>query len=328
VRRTGWTLIAALLAAGGAVAVADDPAIVDLSAVCKTDAARPLPKHEVVRIPEGERPQGDGLRNASFGIQVRFQKGGVRLGEWSVATEKTGTKWEHGVREDTVVAGWLAGAPDILVLAWGVNPHPLGTGHNFYHHCALLQMKDDVPTELLRRSGCVNMRTAHMSYGNGTSGHSFEFRREEGFLVEHFGRYMELSGSRREPLFHWTKDPNDGKDFCAAVICERIDRTYRYAGGRLEELSTALFYQAQAVEILGGVEKPRAEEPRYQAADTLRDIARFYLGPWAPASAILKANPGLEKTLLRPAPSGDGTVPAGTWVRVPVPEEWLRARVR
>ena len=114
-RRTGWTLIAALLAAGGAVAVADDPAIVDLSAVCKTDAARPLPKHEVVRIPEGERPQGDGLRNASFGIQVRFQKGGVRLGEWSVATEKTGTKWEHGVREDTVVAGWLAGAPDILV---------------------------------------------------------------------------------------------------------------------------------------------------------------------------------------------------------------------
>jgi len=327
-RRTGWTLIAALLAAGGAVAVADDPAIVDLSAVCKTDAARPLPKHAVVRIPEGEPSGSDGGRSASFGIQVRFRKGGVRLGEWTVDTEKNGAKWEHGVREDTVVAGWLAGAPDILVLAWGVEPHPLGTGRNFYHQCALLQMKDDVPTELLRRSSCATMRTAHMDYDSGTEGHAFEFRREEGLLVEHFGRYTELVSATPRALHHWAKDPDDGSVFFQAVIHERIDRTYRYAGGRLEELSRALFYQAQPGEGLGAVESPRAEQPRGQAADTPGDIARFYLGPWAPPAAILKANPELEKKLLRLTPSGGGTVPAGTWVRVPVPEEWLRAHLR
>jgi hypothetical protein len=327
-RRTGWALVAAVLAAWAAVALADDPAIVEMAGICKTDATRPLPKHEVVRLPEGERQQGDGLRNASFGIQVRFQKGGARLGEWSVDTEKNGTKWEHGVREDTVVAGWLAGAPDILVLAWGTEPHPMGSGRNYYHGSLLLRIKDGEPVELLRRSACVTMRRAHMAYGNGTEGYAYEYDRKGGFLVERLDRYAELLNQRdRPPLHHATKDEG-GETVFAAAIRERIERRYRYSRGRLEELSTALFYQAQPVEILGGVEKPRAEEPRYQAADTLRDIACFYLGPWAPASAVLKANPGLEKTLLRPAPSGDGTVPAGTWVRVPVPEEWLRARVR
>jgi hypothetical protein len=92
-----------------------------------------------------------------------------------------------------------------------------------------------------------------------------------------------------------------------AEINEAVFFKYRVLGNQLVWGNVSLFY-------------------RTQPGDSAGDIARFYLGAVAPASAIYEANPSLREKAVGKSDYETSTArwPAETLVKIPVSEEWIR----
>ena len=91
-----------------------------------------------------------------------------------------------------------------------------------------------------------------------------------------------------------------------AAIRETIVHRYRYRDAKLASTGGEMLYAAKEL-------------------DSPRSIAAFYFGPLAPASVILKANPQLRAQYAK-EPGYEGgwfRLPAGTAMRIPLPEEWI-----
>jgi hypothetical protein len=55
----------------------------------------------------------------------------------------------------------------------------------------------------------------------------------------------------------------------------------------------------------------------------LHEVARFYLGPFAPSSVLLEANANLAAKYKDNPPGAFIELDEGTEIRVPMPEKWL-----
>ena len=114
--------------------------------------------------------------------------------------------------------------------------------------------------------------------------------------------------TRAPSLFHFFKsEVPEGPDQYVANIRETVNQRYRLDGKSLKSSGADLFYEAFA-------------------NDSPREIAKFYFGPLAPASVIMKANSEWRKTFgnREGYSEGDFALPAGTQVRVALPEDWIK----
>jgi hypothetical protein len=101
-------------------------------------------------------------------------------------------------------------------------------------------------------------------------------------------------------LSHLTKN----KDGFVARIDETITLDYKLADGKLQPWKARLVYHAQK-------------------QDQLSEVARFYMGPYAPRSVLLEANPNLAESYKDAHPGASIYLDKGAEIRVPVPEKWL-----
>lgn len=285
---------------------------VHLDRLAAVDPTRPLPAYRLERVftHTGGVPDRPGR---TFVAILRFAEcGSVVLGgslEEGPSTRDDGTRGttscEGLVAVEQVKMGWLKDSPDLFVVAWpsGANlwaHRPLGS-----HEYAILQLQEQAVHVLLR--GCYSCG-AHLTnrIQEEVSAYPFfQFDPEQGLLVEHLHRYYEKASHRPHELAV-LRESEEGPSLYVAVIRETVVLTYSVSGGRLVPGPCHLFYHARQNNSVG-------------------EIARFYLGPFAPERAILDANP--ELVARKQAASGTKRVvlDAEDEVRIPIPDEWLLA---
>lgn len=278
----------------------------ELSDVGRIDQSREVPEFTLVRRPREKNPQPG--KEKRVDVVLRFEQGGeLTLGELEIYPDKDERPpdskipdWlggRYSVMESTVVAGWLAGAEDLLLVAWTDNRGGLATSKDGYRGTAILRMSGDEPEILLRDVAHTAVRLQHMDYP-GIYWHKYEFDPEREMLIDRIRTRGQSTASLNRPLHHWNTERKIRAKF-RAVIQQVFTRRYRYSDGQLERASIDLHYITQE-------------------GDTAKAIARFYLGPLAPAEAIHEANPKLRER------EGErGALPQGVRVRIPAPESWL-----
>jgi hypothetical protein len=171
-------------------------------------------------------------------------------------------------------------------------------------------MDGDTFSVLLRRRGLISGASRHVyNSRRGIMCHRFEFDARRRQLVATLWHWNELCSRSPLPLHHTpAKLSWDAGDVpFSAVIREEIVDRYDYVDGQLENRATELFYKVQE-------------------GDTLRDVARHYLGARAPARAVLDANPDVRDAFTPKQRKYPARVrlDAGTRLRIPIDEDWLR----
>lgn len=287
----------------------DDPAEIAIDWVAKVDRTRRAPELTCSRALIGEYDSPT-CSTKDYEVSLRIgSETDILLGSLTANTRKGHRLvFELGVAERSVVAGWLAGAEDLLVIAWVELCG--GTGHYSHVNSAVLRMADGKAEELLRQKGLSGGATRHIYGGRrGTVFHYFQYDPVEKILVDTISHHNELLTHRPRPLHHrvQTSRFDPATMSFRAVIHEKVIHRYSYRNGKLESRSIELYYKTQE-------------------GDSLGYIARYYLGPLAPGQAVLDANPQLkELAMTERVKYPDGMCPPkGALVKIPVPEDWLR----
>ena len=278
---------------------ADSFAVENISDCGSIDGKRTVPPF-VIRHERG-RARPPNSNYFEFDLSVQFT-GYPRLSLLTYFDTKT--NWDY-VSERKLAAGWLKGAPDLLLLAWGDESDSHGTGHYVQRHHVVVRMTARSLSRLLQR-GCVSsarMRDASHGYGIG----SHFFAMEDGMLVDTLTCFRDLWAEEHEPrwpLYHPQKW--DGTEKLVANISEKVIHRFRYRNGTLKNAGVELWYTSQ---------------PR----DTFREITHFYFGPVAPISVLVAANLRLasQVTSNRPESAGWESLPEKSRVKIPLPEEWI-----
>jgi len=311
-------LLCLLLAASPALA---EDFSVKLEKMAEIDRDRAVPKWVLEAVPDTKaggsqttpdmpvqirevhmRLEGHGSillgRSRTVGPSAKQLQRGVRPPE--------GRVWRRGLDQASVVAGWIRNAPDLLLVAWVDEPCPGGTGLTWYHSCLIARLAEGTNTVLLRRSGAITCRPQDYSYRRGIETYFFAYDADADVLTERISRHVELWSAAPCALHHRTKGHWLGDGFVAAIR-ERVVHKHTYVGGVLASASIELFYRPQKL-------------------GTARGIAEFYLGPLAPRRVILDANPELAAEWKNTHPGAFIYPTADKWIRIPVPESWLRMR--
>ena len=217
--------------------------------------------------------------------------------------------WDH-VAGRKVALAWLAGATNLLLVSWSDVSASHGTGHYIGQWYSLARLDPKESTVLLKRNVCSSGRQRDVSHGPGIGAHFFSFDATTQILSDRmtFSRDLQVGGGDNIPPLHYeAKEGCEGATHSyIAQIRETVVHRYHYEGGRMSSLDVTMFYQTQAF-------------------DSARQIAQFYLGPLAPASTILKANPELRAAFSKD-PGYEGgwfRLPPATSIRIPLPDEWI-----
>ena len=272
----------------------------DLKQIGRIDPKREVPSFKIIRRPEPSRT----LKRWRYdSVLLRFRDERLlRLGGKSIWLERSSqSEREAGVIEETVKAGWLADTEDLLLIAWTDNSGSFGTAHSEYRGTMVVRHTKESTVSLLRYRSLTGASTRHIGYP-GLTYHYYDFDAKRELLIDRISQRTTLKSEFHKPLHHPMKDPH-GKEIFNAEIRQFVFRRYKYRNGTLKSRSIQLYYQSQE-------------------RDTLLDIARFYLGPLAPANAILRANTHLRHRGF----VGSGAcinLPKGIRVRIPVPKQWL-----
>ncbi len=287
----------------------DDPAEIKIDWVAKVDKTSEAPELTTFKTLVSERTHPSGTIKG-YEMNVRIGKDTeITLGRATAETRKSdGLVFETGVAQRSIVTGWLAGAEDLLVIAW-VEVFG-GTGHYSYVNSAVVRMADGKAEELLRQKGLSGGATRHIYGGRrGTVFHYFQYDPVEKMLVDTISHHNELLTHRWRPLHHrvQTSRFDPGTMSFRAVIHEKVIHRYSYRNGKLESRSIELYYKTQEGDSLGA-------------------IARCYLGPLAPGEAVLDANRQLKELAVTERVKYPDAIcpPKGALVKIPVPQDWLR----
>ena len=233
--------------------------------------------------------------------------------------------WDH-VAGRKVALGWLQGDANLLLVSWTDLSASHGTGHYVTQWYLLARVGHGTSSVLLKKSVCSEGRERDISeaYGRGMHYFAYDPSRQELVDTMKFARTLYVGpGYNIPPLFYEVKaEPPENAGQYVADIQETVVHRYRLRAKSVKSLEVELFYRTQPL-------------------DTPRDIARFYFGPLAPASVVLKAtpkfppaNPGAPVDQLRadwkgrfgkdPGYAGGWfRLPVGTLVRIPLPEDWI-----
>lgn len=277
---------------------ADGFAVENISDCGSIDAKRPVPSF-VIRHDRGRALFP--TNHYEYDLSVQFT-GYPKLSLLTYTDAKT--NWDY-VAERKLGAGWLKGAPDLLLLAWGDESDSHGTGRYVQRHHVVVRMTARSLSKLLERRclSSARMRDANNGYGIG----SHFFAMEDGMLVDTFTCFRDLWAEQHEPqwpLYHPQKW--DGTEKLVATISEKVIHRFRYRNGTLKNAGVELWYTTQ---------------PR----DTFRQITHFYFGPVAPASVLVAANPRLTSQITsnRYESAGWEQLPEKSLVKIPLPQEWI-----
>ena len=286
---------------------------VDLKHLVEIDAARPMPEYKLKRVltrSEGE-PDSD-MPEKRFDVFINFTEFGiVRLDAFGQSGPSSGKYWEKGMTfeygladlKDVKVA-WIKNSPDLFIVAWVDEPDMRGTGHNYYHGYTIVQLRHRRGHVLLRGQCAINAKNRGGIRDDVMDYSRFSFDAKEGLLQQQLTRSYEKSfDSTSHDLARQWED-KEGEDIFVASINETITLGYKLADGKLQPSKGSLVYHAQK-------------------QDGLDEVARFYLGPFAPRSVLLEANANLAVKYKGTHPGARIYLDEGTEIRVPVPEKWL-----
>lgn len=305
----GWAprLCCVLLATACLLPVATargDDILFDIKDVAAIDADRPLPKFTVEQVADHSRDdqRGDRKGQQDYNVIWRLANGqSVTVGPYVEWPQKFGARegtGSSGIDRRSVVAGWLKGAKDLLVIAAAADSWPGGTGHYVNRTYLIVRLAEGKPSVLLTRVALVGGATRHVR-ASGLTSIYYAFDPKTRLLKETFHHDTWPCSKERQPLFHPVN--KGGEPLYVADIQERVVHKMAYRNGKLTSQAIMLYYKVQ---------------PR----DTIKDITVHYFGPYAPSGVLFKANPKLKVVK-----SGEyGYPPAGSEVRIPLPEPWLR----
>jgi len=278
-----------------------------LKDVAEVDHDRPLPDFTVV---EELDEHTTALWRAAYGEQVddlravklimRFAEfGDVQIDEKTMTWNAAAADWLDNRDETELVAGWLKGADDLLLVAFASQP---GRGLYIYRSSRLLRLSDGRATAVIGHCGTAGTRRAYLSFSPLEFYH-YAYDAQRGELQVRLRRYRELSRLRPALLHHPTLDEG-GEKFWFAALREIVDFRYAYEDGALRSVSTEFFYETQE-------------------DDTAQDIAQFYLGPHATERDIRRSNPELFNR--GNLGSVSKRLPKGIRVRIPTRHERVYA---
>lgn len=202
-----------------------------------------------------------------------------------------------------VKTGWIKDSPNLFLIAWLDEPDGRGNGNLFGHGYVILQLQGHRARVLLRGSSAINARVRGGIQEGVLHSSRFSFNPKRQLLEEQVTRYYERASDRPHNLGHPFKEEG-GEDVLVARIHETIKLTFRLANGKLLPGAGSLVYKAQK-------------------QDELAEVARFYLGPYATRSALLKANSSLAQRYKDSPPGALIYLDEGMEINVPVPVEWL-----
>jgi hypothetical protein len=226
------------------------------------------------------------------------------------AGPSSGKNWRKGMTFSSGLAnladvktGWIQDSPNLFLIAWLDKPDGRGSGTFFGHGYAIVQLQDRRAQVLLRGGSAISARVRGGIQEGALHYSRFSFNPQRRLLEERVTRSYERASDRPHNLGHPFK-AESGEDIRVAHIHETINLTYRLANGKLVPGACSLVYRAQQ-------------------HDEMSEVARFYLGPYATRSALLKANASLAQRYKASPPGTLIHLDEGMEIKVPVPEEWL-----
>jgi hypothetical protein len=287
---------------------------VHLDRLVTVDSQKTLPTYTVERKLKKTNTQTNGGTHSVWDVSIRLESDlSVPL---DVCTEEQypvghqlfpkGSKEQHGLIDSkSVKVGWLKGAPDLLIVAWVLDPPRMGKPI-YIHGYLILQLKDGKVKVLLRRRDRCGVSSIEGIHEDVLQSARFSWDTKAKQLVETIDRSYHVVGSSGLPL---TRHYQTDVSFYAATIHETVAIRYSLQNDKLIPKAASLVYTTQKNTGL--------------MRDSLREIARFYLGPMAPSELLLNANPKLAKKHKNPHSGEYIHLPNETKVNIPVPAEWL-----
>jgi hypothetical protein len=304
-------LTAALLICLPGAADADSQAPAEIAKCGEIDASRPVPPLAVRHaLSEKQNPR---LGDRNYDILLEIGDRGTlvlasygTLPDKEIYAQRENAIARSAVYGDIVRAGWLLGAPDLLLLHWTDASGMGGTGHYLVAWYSLVRVTDGELQELLRYSVLRSANSRHAYYGTGLGSCRFWFDAPSASCHLRASFFKEAYSHTPRPLHRRYVDKCDEARYCG-VLREEVTASWHYSAGELQPESVVLIY-------------------RTQESDYFRDVANFYLGPLAPPSVIADANRGLEASY--PGPFGNPPTagfPADVRLMIPLPAEWIAA---
>lgn len=274
------------------------------------DESRPLPRFSVSHVTSATAPPANfACQLLDVVLEMPGRKGRLVLDTYEVLPGETAQEARENalardcVYGDTVRAGWLRGAPDILLLHWTDASGMAGTGHYLGGLFLLARVTDTELQPLLRHSAVFGANIQHAFYGSGLGTCRFSFNEADSTCQLQAWFHGEAESDRPRPLHHPAVDEG-GKEFYRAVLSEEVTATWLYAEGTLSLESVGLTYETQE-------------------HDSLKAVALYYLGPRAPEDALVQVHPELAERFPDCAKHPGTWLPKGTRLEVPLPAEWL-----
>ena len=180
---------------------------------------RPLPGYELrnTRLAKGVRGGPEGYHNAVVTLAIRGS-GEVTLeryhaiadvgGDWDPAKR---VNWDH-VAGRRIALGWLADAPDLLLVSWIDRSEIRGSGLYEMQHYAILRVLPGKCSILLRVTATAGARMRYV--GNGLGQHYFTYRAASRALTDRAAFYRQLRvgpAMNPLPLYHLATEGDAAK---------------------------------------------------------------------------------------------------------------------
>ena len=306
-------LLVLTIGMAGGVSYGEDFSV-HLDRLITVDSQKKLPTYTVERKLKKTKMQTDGRTHSIWDVSIQLESDlSVPL---DVCLEEKypvghplwpkGVKLQHGLIDSkSVKVGWLKGSPDLLIVAWVLEPSRMGKPI-YIHGYLILQLTDGKAKVLLRRRDRCGVDSIEGIHEDALQSTRFSWDTKAKQLVETIDRSYHVVGSSRLPL---TRGYQTDVSFYAAYIHETIAIRYSLQNDKLVPKAASLVYTTQKNTDL--------------MRDSLREITHFYLGPMAPRELLLKANPTLAKKHKSPHPGEYIYLPNESKVNIPVPAEWL-----
>ena len=299
----------------GRICLAEDFSV-NLNNMVEIDPIRPLPEYKLERVLKEEKPDAD-MPSKKFDVLIKFTDfSSVRLDNSWEEGPSSGKFWEKGrtfsggLNDLTEVKfAWIKNSPDLFIVAWFDEPDSRGTGYagNFQHAFLIGQLHRCQAAVLLRGQCSITAKNRGGIQDGVIDASHFSFNAKDAILQERLTRQYEIWSRESDPQIALTRQEKRGEDDnmrFVARIRETIALEYTLSDGKLQPRKASLVYHARRDERLS-------------------EVARFYLGPFAPRNAVQDVNMHLT-TKYKVDRFGEFVhLDEGTEIKIPVPDKWL-----
>jgi hypothetical protein len=289
---------------------------VNIKNLVEMDPIRPMPEYKLERVLREEKPDPE-MPSKKFDVFIRFTEfGSVRLdNSWEDGPSsgkfcEKGRTFTGGLNDlEGVKCTWIKNSPDLFIVAWFDEPDSRGTGYSgYFRHALSIVQLHHRQADVLLRGRCSICAKNRGGIQDGVIDYShFSFNAKEGILQERLTRDYEIWSRESDPhiaLTHQEKRGEDDDILFVARIRETIALEYKLADGKLQPCKASLVYHARRDEQLS-------------------EIARFYLGPFAPKNVVRDVNSNLTMKYKVDRFGEFVHLDEGTEIKVPVPDKWL-----